>query len=302
MASFITPSVDESNWSATVTTACPQVKVVLATAGWNATSQALIKDLKSSLASTDCNVHNLDVSEDDEIEELAIELDLTAIPSAVVYVPGSGTVFKKLDGADCTASNVADAVAGAGAVDHREFIRQAYAATVNKKASCCVSVDSKANGYSHSDLMAAGAADLGVGCGNPLSFAAVKAGETVLDLGSGAGIDCFIASERVGAEGKVIGVDMTPDMLSTARASARAKNVTNVSFRLGEIEHLPVADGTVDVVISNCVINLSDNKPQVLREAYRVLKSGGRFCVCDVVTREGLTMPSELKTQEALAC
>ena len=151
--------------------------------------------------------------------------------------------------------------------------------------------------------MAGSNADLGLGCGNPLSFADLKEGEVVLDLGSGAGIDCFIAGKQVGLAGKVIGVDMTPDMVLQARRNAKANGHDNVSFRLGEIEYLPVADNSVDVVISNCVINLSPDKQQVLRDVYRVLKpGGGRVAICDVVTRANTVLPDHLKTTEALSC
>ena len=199
----------------------------------------------------------------------------------------------------------------------RKIVREGYAKVAKKQTSCCDTTSASCGcsetptgeelssriGYSKEEMNSVPeGANLGLGCGNPIALASLKEGETVLDLGSGAGFDCFLAANKVGKKGKVIGVDMTPEMLDKARENARKGKYGNVEFRLGEIENLPVPDGTVDIVISNCVINLSPNKRKVFEEAFRVLKPKGRLMVSDIVLLKELPEIIKKNVQAYIGC
>ena len=197
----------------------------------------------------------------------------------------------------------------------KTVVRDRYARAASEESgccepSCCGDTDfkttddiSKSVGYTEEELaLLPDSANLGLGCGNPTALASLEEGQTVLDLGSGAGIDCFLASERVGPTGNVIGVDMTPEMIEKARANAGNASHGNVEFRLGEIEALPVADDSIDVIISNCVLNLSTRKDRVLAEAWRVLKPGGRVVISDMVSDRPVPAVLEGNLDAVAAC
>lgn len=198
----------------------------------------------------------------------------------------------------------------------RKAVRESYEKIATQDSRCCGPASSCgcgcgsaqdtvsiAIGYNDEDLSAVPeGANLGLGCGNPVALASLQEGETVLDLGSGAGFDCFLAANKVGEMGRVIGVDMTPEMVARARENALKGDYNNVEFRLGEIENLPVADASIDVVISNCVINLSSNKKQVFKDVFRVLKPGGRLMVSDIVLLKPLPEPIRNSVEAYVGC
>ncbi|MGB2770325.1 MAG: arsenite methyltransferase [Candidatus Zixiibacteriota bacterium] len=190
----------------------------------------------------------------------------------------------------------------------QKIVKEAYGKTARKQKSCgCCGPDTgqyaKSIGYTDEELKSVpDESNLALGCGNPTALAQLKEGEVVLDLGSGAGFDCFLAANRVGPKGKVIGVDMTPEMIEKARENAKNNGIENVEFRPGEIESLPVEDNSVDVVISNCVINLSADKPSVFQEIYRVLKPGGRVAISDIALLKELPRKIRENAEAYVSC
>lgn len=197
----------------------------------------------------------------------------------------------------------------------KKVVREGYGKIAKQGSSCCSPVSSccgniksadsisRKMGYTEEEITSVPeGANLGLGCGNPTAIASLKEGETVLDLGSGPGFDCFLAAQKVGKKGKVIGIDMTPEMIKKAKENAEKGNYQNVEFRLGEIENLPVDDNSVDIIISNCVINLSPDKDKVFKEAFRVLKPGGRIMVSDIVLLKALPDPVKESVEAHIGC
>jgi arsenite methyltransferase len=193
----------------------------------------------------------------------------------------------------------------------KKIVRESYAQIAKKSGccpiSCCREVenqekDYKKLRYTEEELKSLPEGIFSLGCGNPVALASLKKGETVLDVGSGSGLDCFLASMRVGEEGRVIGIDMVPEMIDRAMENARKGNYSNVEFRLGEVENLPVADNSIDVVISNCVINLSPNKERVFEEIYRVLKPGGRLIISDIALLSELPLTIKKREDFYVSC
>lgn len=190
----------------------------------------------------------------------------------------------------------------------RTAVRDRYSKDATGQSSCCGGSGESGNsgcgqGYSAEELQSVSPeANLGLGCGNPMVFAGLKEGETVVDLGSGGGLDCLLAAKRVGESGTVIGVDMTPEMLERARAAAERSGAANVTYRLGEIEALPLADASADVIISNCVVNLSPEKSRVFAEAFRVLRPGGRVAISDIVAERSSTEAERADMELYSAC
>lgn len=196
----------------------------------------------------------------------------------------------------------------------KKLIKEGYAKVATTNSTCCISSSccsgpnlaeniSKNIGYKEEDIKTVPqGANLGLGCGNPLASASLKEGETALDLGSGAGFDCFLAANKIGNKGKVIGIDMTPEMVEKAKANAKKGGYSNVDFRLGEIENLPVEDNSIDIIMSNCVINLSPDKESVFKEAFRVLKPGGRLIISDLVLVRDLPKSVKESSEAYVGC
>lgn len=277
---------------------------VVATGSWKKNTVELIETLREKVREyEEIGIIELDL-DDEEVSEVALELDMTKLPCVHLY-SANNVLLKKIVDKDASVENIVSMMrelTSNSEEDYVKFVSASYAGVANNTSSCCVSNPTSTILYNRFEQELVKESNLGVGCGNPLSLVELKPDECIVDLGSGAGIDCVLAASKLGPKGTVIGVDMTLDMILKARKIVKEKKIANVSYRLGEIEFLPVADDTADVVISNCVINLSLNKAQVFREIYRILKPNGRIAICDVVKYNENALPDQLQSLQAAAC